>query len=201
VKNSALRAAPAPEIDVPFSQLPWPSMNLTVRSESDATRLAAPIRAIVASLDRDLPVTHVQSLEEVLSAARAQPRLIAVLLGLFSLASLVLACVGLYGLIAYSVGQRTQELGVRLALGASGADVVRLVVRHGVILAAAGIAVGLAASFAVTRWMAGLVYGIGTTDALTFVVSPVVFLVLATIASWVPARRAANVDPCDALRA
>ena len=200
VKNAALTAAPAPELDIPFPQLPWPSMNLTIRSAGDPVRAAKPVRAVIAGLDRDLPVTGVQSMEEVLSSARSRPKVIAVLLGLFSLCSLVLAGVGLYGLIAYSVGQRTQELGVRMALGATSTDVARLVVRQGVILAASGVAAGLAASFAVTRWMATLVYGVSTTDALTFAVSPALFLILAAIASWIPARRASRVDPCEALR-
>jgi putative ABC transport system permease protein len=201
VKNASLTADPAPEVDLPFAQLPWPSMNLTVRTDGDPRVLAGAIRAQIASVDRDVPVIGVQTLDEVLSTSRAQPRAMMVLLAVFAGCAFVLAVVGLYGVISYSVTQRTREMGVRIALGASRASVIGLVVRHGLLLAAVGITAGIAVSFAATRLMASMMYGVSTTDPLTFVVSPLVFLLFAALASAIPAMRATRVDPSEALRA
>jgi ABC-type antimicrobial peptide transport system permease subunit len=139
-----------------------------------------------------------------MDGSRAQPRFILLLLGVFSAAALVLAIIGIYGVLAYSVAQRRQELGIRLALGAEKTDILRLVVGYGLTLAAAGIAIGLAASLVLSWLMAsflsGFLYKVGARDLTTFVLAPVAFLVIALLASYLPARRATQVDPNEALR-
>jgi len=154
----------------------------------------------VLALDRDQPVTGIQSMEELFEKGAAQPRFTTYLLGGLAGTALLLAIVGIYGVIAYSVAERTQEMGIRIALGADGRDILRLVMRHGMALAAAGIAIGLAAALALTRLMATLLYRVSVTDPATFVVGPMLFLAIAALASYVPARRAMRVDPVIALR-
>jgi putative ABC transport system permease protein len=197
VKNVTLSGRAAPEVDVPFSQLPWPSMNLTIRGSADANA----IRRMVAEIDPVQPVTDVQSLKDVLAAARAQPRVIMILLAIFSASAFALAVIGLYGVVSYSVAQRRREMGVRIALGASRRDVVGLVVGQGLALAAAGVAGGIGVAMIATRWMATLLYGVSATDPVTFLLSPALLFVSAAIASAIPALRATRVDPSDALRA
>jgi len=158
------------------------------------------VRGRVLALDRDQPVTGVQSMEEVLETGAAQPRFTTYLLGGLAGTALLLAIVGIYGVIAYSVAERTQEMGIRIALGAESGDILRLVMRDGMALAAAGIALGLAAAFVLTRLMATLLYRVSVTDAATFIVGPLLFLAVALLASYVPARRAMRVDPVIALR-
>jgi ABC-type antimicrobial peptide transport system permease subunit len=158
------------------------------------------VRARVLALDRDQPVTGIQSMEELLEKGAAQPRFTTYLLGGLAGTALLLAIVGIYGVIAYSVTERTQEMGIRIALGADGRDILRLVMRHGMALAAAGIAIGLAAAQALTRLMATLLYRVSVTDLATFVAGPALFLAIAALASYVPARRAMRVDPVIALR-
>ena len=200
VRNVSLSAEPQAEILLPYAQLAWASMNLIIRAEGAPQSLINSVRREIAAVDPDQPVTAVQTMEDVLDAARAQPRLIMELLGIFSGSALVLAIVGLYGTISYSVSQRTQELGVRAALGASRADILALVIRQGAGLTLAGIATGVAAAFALTRLMATLVYEVSTTDAFAFVASPLLFLLCGLIASSVPAIRATRVDAAEALR-
>jgi len=200
VKNAALTEAAAPEVDLPFAQLPWASMNLTVRTDGDPLALGNAIRAQVAAVDRDVPVTDMQTLDDVLSASRAQPRAMMTLLAVLAGCAFFLALVGLYGVISYAVTQRTQEMGLRMALGASRGHVIGLVVRQGVTLACAGVAAGIAVSFAATRLMATLLYGVTSRDPLTFVVSPALFLFFAILACAIPALRATRVDPSEALR-
>jgi ABC-type antimicrobial peptide transport system permease subunit len=139
-------------------------------------------------------------MEERLESASAQSRSMMLLIGVFSATALILAVVGIYGVIAYSVAQRTQELGIRIALGASSSDIFRLVIGNGLKLAVAGILVGLAASFALTRLMASLLFQTSATDPITFAGSALVFAVVAALASYLPARRAMRINPTDALR-
>ncbi len=200
VKNQSLASDPVPEIDVPFAQLAWASMNLIVRTDGDPSAAASTVRAAIASVDPAVPATRVQTMEDVLSAARSRPRVMMTLVALFALTALTLATIGLYGLIAYSVSQRNRELGIRLALGAEQGDLMRTVVRQGVVLAAIGVATGIAASFAVTRLLASLMFQVTTTDAASFSVGPGVFLLLGAVASWIPARRVARVDPSRVLK-
>ena len=143
IRNLNLAADVQPEVYLPFAQLPWPTMNLVIRTAGDPRAFAGAIRTLILALDRDLPVTGIQSMDEVLEAGAAQPRLATSLLGALAGAALLLAMVGIYGAIAYSVAERTQELGIRMALGAGRAEILRLVLRQGLMLALAGIALGL----------------------------------------------------------
>jgi putative ABC transport system permease protein len=139
-------------------------------------------------------------MEELVGSASAQPRLTLVLLGVFSATALILAMIGIYGVIGYSVAQRTHELGIRMALGADPADVLKLVMGQGLGLTLTGIAIGLAGAFVLTRLMSSLLYQTSTTDPIAFGVSTVLFSAVALLASYLPARRAARIDPTDALR-
>jgi putative ABC transport system permease protein len=200
VRNNRLAADVQPEIYLPFAQLPWASMNLVVRTAGHPDRFVAPVRSRVLALDRDQPVTGVQTMEELLSAAAAQPRYATTLLGALAVLALLLAVVGIYGAIAYSVAERTGEMGIRMALGAARADILRMVVRQGLVLALAGVAIGLAASLALTRLLSGLLYQVSVRDPLAFASGAFLFAAAAALASYLPARRATKVDPVAALR-
>ena len=200
VRNVGLASEPSPEVFVPFAQLAWPSLNLVIRTAGDPHAIVNAVRYELRKLDADQPVTAVQSMDEVLSAARSQPRLMMILLGILAGCALILSVVGLYGVISYSVRQRTAELGVRMALGADRNNVLLLVISQGFRLAVIGIAIGLALSFTLTRAMSTLVYQVTTTDPITFVLAPVLFLMCAIMASYFPANRATLIDPIEALR-
>ncbi len=200
VRNSSLASDVKPEIYFPFTQLPGLALNLIVRTAGDPHALVRQVEQAVFTLDRDQPVTAVQTMDEVLEAGAAQPRFTTSLLAALSLAALVLAIVGIYGVIAYSVSERTQEMGIRLALGAARGDIFALVLRQGMMLAGAGIAIGIAASLALTRLLESLLYRVSVTDPLTFGGGAVLFAGVALAASYIPARRATRVDPIIALR-
>ena len=199
-KNNGLALDADPEIYLPFAQLPWGNMNLVVRTVTQPHSMVGAVRQQVASLDPDQPVTRVQTLEDVMNSSRSQPRFTMLLLGIFSAAALVLAVVGIYGVLAYSVAQRRQEMGIRMALGAATTDILRLVVNQGLLLAGVGIIIGLVAALAVTRIMSSLLYQVGTHDVVTFAVTSLGCLSIATLASYLPALRATRVDPAEALR-
>jgi putative ABC transport system permease protein len=175
-------------------------MFLTIRTTSDPMSFVAAVRSQVSGLDKDLAVSNIATMNEIVSRSVAQPRFVLLLLGLFAALALVLAAVGIYGVMSYSVTQRTHELGIRVALGASSKDVVRLVVGQGMGLAVAGVGIGVAASLALTRVMESLLYGVSATDPVTYVVISLVLGVVAVMASVIPARRASKVDPMVALR-
>ncbi len=200
VRNINLAADTQPEIYLPYAQLPTSSMNLVVRTSGDPHNLVNAIQAQVFEADRDQPVTAVRTMDEILEDGAAQPRFTTSLLGGLSLTALILAIVGIYGVIAYSVAERTQEMGIRLALGAARGDIFRLVLRQGLALASVGIVIGLAAALALTRLMESLLYRVSVTDPLTFGGGAVLFTLVALLASYVPARRATKVDPVVALR-
>jgi putative ABC transport system permease protein len=204
VKNRSLALDAAPQLYLPFPQLPWGNMNLLVRTAANPSTMVSAVRAQVAALDSDQPVTNIQTVDEIMDGSRAQPRFMLLLLGVFSAAALVLAIIGIYGVLAYTVAQRRQEMGIRLALGAEKADILRMVVGHGLRLTITGIAIGLAAALAMSWIMAsmlsGLLYRISARDVTTFVLAPVAFLVISLVASYLPARRATQVDPNEALR-
>ena len=200
VKNIRLSVESVPEVYYPMAQHPYESMHLIVRGGRDASRLIAAVRARVSALDQSQPVTNARTMEQHLGNSIAQNRFTLLLLSVFSIVSLVIATVGLYGLIAYSISQRTQEFGVRLALGAAPVNIVRLVMRQGLVAALAGILVGLAGSAGLTRVMKSLLYQVSATDAETFTASAILFLAVAALASYIPARRAARLDPSETLR-
>jgi ABC-type antimicrobial peptide transport system permease subunit len=161
-----------------------------IRTSGDPHLAAAAIRARVLALDRDQPVTGVQTIEELLDNAAAQSRFSTTLLAALSALALLLAVVGIYSVIAYSVAERAAEIGIRVALGATRRDIVAMVVRQGVLLAAAGVALGLAAAFASTRLLAAMLYHVSVTDPQTFAAAALLFLIVAALASYLPARRA-----------
>jgi predicted permease len=200
VKNIRLAVESVPEVYYSMAQHPAESMHVIVRSVADPLNLALAVRARISAIDKEQPVTNVRTMEQHLANSIAQTRLTMLLLAIFSTVALLVATVGLYGLIAYSVAQRTQELGIRLALGADPADIVLLVMRQGLLAAVAGVLVGLAGSFLLTRVMKSLLYDVSATDLRTFTLSAVVFLTVAVVASYLPARRAARLDPSDTLR-
>jgi predicted permease len=204
VKNRGLALDPQVQLYFPFSQIPWGNMNLLVRTATDPHGMVSAVRAQIAAIDADQPVTSIQTVDELMDGSRARPRLVLLLLGVFSAAALVLAIIGIYGVLAYSVAQRRQELGIRLALGAEKSHILRLVVGYGLTLASVGIVIGLVFALALSWIMAsvlsGVLYKISARDLTTFAVAPVVFLLIALVASYLPARRATQVDPNEALR-
>ena len=207
VKHRGLDLESKPEIYVPvyqplFSSRPTPPLSLyvAVRTKGDPAALAAAVRREVAAVDPEQPLANVRTMGERLAESVAQRRFNMTLLGVFACVALLLAAVGVYGVMAYAVARRTHEIGVRVALGAQRGDVVRLVVRQGMWLALAGVAVGVAGAYAATRLMTGLLYGVSPTDPLTFVGVSALLTAAALLACLIPARRATKVDPMIALR-
>jgi putative ABC transport system permease protein len=200
VRNINLAADTQPEIYLPYAQLPTSSMHLVVRTAGDPHAFVNAVRAKVFEADRDQPVTAIRTMDEVLESGAAQPRFTTSLLGGLSLTALILAIVGIYGAISYSVAERTQEMGIRMALGAARLDILRLVLRQGILLAGAGIAIGLGAALALTRLLGSLLYHVSVTDPVTFGACALLFTAVAILASYIPARRATRVDPVIALR-
>jgi putative ABC transport system permease protein len=171
-----------------------------VRTSGDAARLAAPVRAEMKSIDATVPVTEMKPMDAALDIARAPTRFALILIGIFAGIAALLAAVGLYGVLSSIVRERTNEIGVRVALGAERGRIFRLVIGQGVRLSATGIVLGLGSAFALTRVMRTLLVGVSPTDPLTFAGISGVFFVIAMLACWIPARRAAGLDPITALR-
>lgn len=176
------------------------NMTLVVKTEGDPLALAAPIRALVRSMDPSLPVASVRPMTEVVNDSIATTRLTGLLLGLFSGLALALAAIGIYAVLSYLVSTRTQEIGIRMAMGARSRDVLGLVMGRGLALAGAGLVLGLASSFVLTRWMSSFLYGVAATDPTTFAAVAAVLGLVALVASYLPGRRASRVDPIVALR-
>lgn len=174
--------------------------DLVVRTKADASSIAAAVRQEVWKVDKDQPISNVRTMDEVFAAAISQERFQTLLLGMFAALALVLACVGLYGVISYSVAQRTHEIGVRMALGAQPIDVLKLVIRQGMFLTIAGLVVGIAAGAMVTRVLSDMLFGVTARDPLTFIGAPLLLLMVAFLACYIPARRATRIDPLVALR-
>jgi len=195
------------EVYAPLEQLPtWfrnrrPTMTLFARTPLPPEDLAASIRQAVTSLDRDVPVFSVQPMEKYVDQATEQSRLNMTLLALFGALALVLSSLGIYGVLSYVVSGRTQEIGIRMALGATRGDVLRLIVGYGMALTVTGIAIGLAASWAITRSLSNLLVGVSPHDPGTFVGIALLLVAIALIASYLPGRRATRVDPMITLRA
>jgi predicted permease len=200
-RDRGLDAAPEPVLYIPYQYLTLPFMSVVARSAGGTGAVASAVRAEVRSLDPDLPVDEVRPLSDIVRDSVAQPRFRMLVLGTFALTALLLAAVGVYGLISYSVAQRTREIGIRVALGARPAQVTLPIVREGLALTAMGVAIGLAGSVAVTRLLATFLFGIDATDPLTFFAVAALLLGVTFAASYVPSRRALRVDPLTALRA
>jgi len=188
------------EIYVPITQNPWYGASVLVRAAGDPGALASAVKAAIAHVDKDLPVTQVQTMEQVASASFAPPRFRAALVGTLAALAIVLAAVGIFGVLAFSVSQRTREFGVRMALGARTVDVVRLVLGGGLKIIAGGIVVGLAGAAVLTRSIGSLLFGVKPLDPVTFLAAPALLALIALVACSVPAMRAARVDPAVALR-
>ncbi len=185
---------------VSFAQNPPGSAVLAVRTGGNPLRFTGAVREQVQALDRDQPISAVQTMDDLVEEQTGQQRLLVILLGSFALVALLLALIGIYGIIAYSVAHRTQEMGIRRALGAQQSDILRLVVGQGFRLALAGVAVGITGAFALTRLMTTLLFHVSATDPATFVAVALLFLLVALAASYIPARRATRIDPMAALR-
>lgn len=200
-RDVELAADPAPVIFLSHAQLPMPAMTLLLRASAATAPSAGAIRETIWAVDPNLPLPTVRPLDRSLSEARATPRFRALLLGAFALAALLLAAVGIYGVTAFTVAQRTREIGVRIALGAAPGRVGRLVVAHAARLAGAGVAIGLLVALALSRYLESLLFRTAALDPLTFVAVPATLCLVALLASWAPARRALRVDPMVAIRA
>jgi predicted permease len=198
-KYNFIGEEPTPYIYQSTRQVYQPQLSLFVKAAQPAAVLGT-VRGEVQQLDRNLPLTGVFTLAEIFGQALWAPRMAASLLLVFAALSLVLSVIGIYGVMAYAVSQRTRELGIRMALGASRTDVLRLVVAQGLRLTLMGVAFGLVASFAVTRLITSLLYSVSPTDVVTFTVVPLLLAVAALAASYLPALRATRIDPMTALR-
>ncbi len=200
VKAEGMGAPSIPESYVPYAQLPFAPMSVVVRTEIAPASMVPTLTSEVQSLDNALPLLHVKTLDEYVDDSIVGTRFETFLLGTFGVLAFLLTAIGLYGVISYTVVQRTREMGIRIALGADRTAILGMVVKNGALLACTGALIGLAAAFLLTRLMASLLFGVGPTDPLTFFCVPIALIAVALFASYIPARRAAKVDPMVALR-
>jgi predicted permease len=205
VRQLGLDQPPTPEVYVPFLQDPLSteyqrSMTIVARTKSDPGAIGGALRSAVTSVDKSLPVYALKPMTEYLRDSLSRRRFNLILLSIFSCVALALAAVGIYGVISYGVAQRTQEMGIRMALGAKPRDVLKLVVRQAMLLTLGGVGIGLVAAWALTRLMKSLLFNVTVTDPLTFVAIAVLMTLIALLAVLIPARRATKVDPLVALR-
>ncbi len=204
VKHMSMGEEPGPEMYVPFTQKPWPSMlamKAAVRTREDPAAATAYIRAAIRAVDPDLPVSGVKTLSAIVDDSTAQPRFAVLLVGAFGVLAITLAAIGMYGVISYSVVQRSREIGIRMALGARRRSVFRLVFKQGARLAGLGTAIGLGAAALAARAISGFLYGVKPLDPLTYAAVAALVILIALAACWLPARRAMGVDPVVAMRA
>ncbi|HEY9404091.1 MAG TPA: ABC transporter permease [Pyrinomonadaceae bacterium] len=200
MKHNGIDVEDQMETYMPFLQSPRTIMAVAIRSASDPTSLTSAVRSAILEIDKDQPIYDVKTMSQRVSEAIAPRRLSMTLFSFFAGIAVVLAAVGIYGVMSYSVNQRTHEFGIRMALGARAADVLKLVIMQGIILILAGVAIGVLAALAATRLMSSLLYGVSATDPYIFVVISLVLTVVALLACYIPARRATKVDPMIALR-
>jgi putative ABC transport system permease protein len=201
VKYQGLHEERQPTMYWPFLQnLWWRSMYIAVHTQNDPLQSVAAIRSEVWSIDKDLPVSNIKTMEQLMSESVNEPKAMTTLFAMFGAVALILASIGIYGVMSYTVTQRTREIGIRVALGAQKSDVLQMVIKQGLKLAIIGVCIGLIASFALTRLMADLLFGVSATDVLTFVAVSIILAGVALVACLVPARRAARTDPMVALR-
>jgi putative ABC transport system permease protein len=200
IRQESLTDEVAAELFLPSAQMPLNAVTLFVRTTSDPLASVASVRSQVLAVDNNQPIYDVKTLAQRVSEATAVSRSLTLLFSAFALLALVLGSVGIYGIVSYAVTQRTQEIGIRMAVGARAADILGLILKHGVVLVFSGVVIGIAGALALTRFLASLLFGVTPTDAITFVVVSVLFFLVATVASFIPARRATRVDPLKALR-
>ncbi len=200
IRHEGLTQEPQPEIYMPHLQFPLNGMSFVLRTSGDPLRFVPTVRDAVGALDKDQPIALVQTLEEHISASILQPRLITTLLGIFAGLALLLAGIGVYAMMSYTIAQRTGEIGIRMALGAARANIFGLVLRQAMTLVVIGVTLGLAGAFAATRLLNSLLFGVGASDPLTFFATIFLMTGLGLLAAWLPARRATQVDPIVALR-
>jgi predicted permease len=199
-RRGGLERAPWAEVYFSQAQAADPSVYALVRTAGDPLTIAKAAQSEVWAIDRDQPVASIRTVDAILARSQANRRFTTLLLALFSVVALTLAAIGIYGVMAYSTAQRTQEIGIRMALGARRGDVLRMVLAEGLTIGGAGLALGLAGAFALTRFMSGLLFGVGTHDPLTFIALPLGLLLVAAVATLIPAARAIRVNPSIALR-
>jgi predicted permease len=200
VKEGALDQDTPPLVYLPYAQAPLANLRIVLRTSVPPLSLTRAVHGAVSDIDRELPVFAVRSLQDYVTTSIGPQRFYATLVGIFALVALALAAVGLYGVIAYAVSQRTHELGVRIALGATGQRIAAMVVSQGIALTLGGVVIGVAAALIVTRVLQTLLFGVSAFDPLTFGVVLGLLVVVAAVSSYVPARRAARVDPLIAMR-
>jgi putative ABC transport system permease protein len=202
VRHASLNKDFTPELYLPAAQIPFNLQWLVVRTDmADPATLTSAVRRELAAVDRNIPLTHVRIFDEYMSRSLSRPRFNALLLSIFAGIALLLTAIGIYGVMAYSVSQRTNEIGIRMALGAEQSSIFRLIVGQAMTLVGISLAIGLAGAFAATRLLSTLLYGIGAWDPLTFGGIVVLISLVAFLAAWLPARRASKVNPIIALRA
>jgi putative ABC transport system permease protein len=189
-----------PEIHVPFWQSPWPQVGMAVRTTGDPAAMSKSIAAAVHSLDPELALATLKTMDQIRDESLVTDRFTTVLYGCFAVVALLLAALGIYGVMAFAVAQRTHEIGLRMALGASRDHVLRLILKEGIVLAAVGLGLGLVGACFVGRVMRGLLYGVGTIDVAAFSVVAAALFSAALLACYMPANKAARVDPMVALR-
>ncbi len=200
VRSLELREEPAPELYFSALQDYWPTMALVVRSSVEPSSLSGSVRQIVNEVDKSIPVSDVKTMDHIVSESITQPRFNLFLLALFSTVAMLLSAAGIYGVTAYTVTQRTHELGIRLALGAQVGDVLKMILGQGMAVIGVGLVLGLLSAFALMRLLRSLLFGVGENDPVTFVAITLVLFLVALLACYIPARRATKVDPLVALR-
>ena len=199
-RHSELTDDPYPQIYFPLAQRPRRTMSFVVRTAGPPEELVPSLRQVIRERDPQLPLYAIGTFRQIVAEALAQPRFNLRLLGAFAFCALLLAGIGLYGILSYSIAQRRRELGLRMALGASGRRLVAEVARQSLVVAVAGLAVGVVGALLLGRWLSGLLFGVAPTDLVAYLSTVPVLLLVALLAAWLPARRASRVDPAIALR-
>jgi putative ABC transport system permease protein len=200
IRNAGMRGEDFPVIDVPFQQSPWPGAGVVVRTSGDPAAMSKSIAAAIHSISPDVPLEEIRTMDEIVDESLVNDRFTTALYGSFAGVALVLAAIGIYGVMAFVVAQRTHEIGLRITFGASRDRVLRLVLKEGLALAASGLGLGLIGAFFVGRVLSGLLYGVGSMDSIALCAVAVTLFAAGFFACYIPARRAAMVDPMVALR-
>jgi putative ABC transport system permease protein len=200
VKHSGLDRQITPAVFISYLQSPENRMSLVVRTAGDPMAMTKAVKDQVYAVDKDQPMYKIRTMDQVVADSQMSPRFTLILLGIFAVIALALAAVGIYGVVSYAVTQRTREIGIRIALGAARGDVLRLVLGQGTALAVAGVIVGLGAALALTRLMSSLLFGVSATDPAIFAGAALFLAAIALLATYLPARRAMQVDPMVSLR-